>query len=189
MSDSERFAEACLLACDLHRKQFRKDARADIRLPYMFHIMEVTKTLWDWGVRCPNTLIAAVMHDILEDCRDIFTLADLEKECGSAVAQIVQELTFLEGDKNEYLNSFANKSIESLVIKVADRYCNVFDFFHGGDKKYAKKYLGKATVLLELVEVRDQEVIDKFGQEVADNINHGIAHLFKTFPGLRSKIE
>ena len=54
----------------------------------------------------------------------------MESVTNPNVVSIVKELTFDPKDmsKEEYMASFATKSIDAIIIKIADRLCNVMDF-------------------------------------------------------------
>ena len=81
---------------------------------------------------------------------------------------IVEELTFAPVEnkpkhilKKEYIRSFKNKSVSALVIKVADRICNVRDFMiYNPD--YARTYYNKAAMLFDFLVDRKDEVNSYF---------------------------
>ncbi len=56
---------------------------------------------------------------------------------------------------------FNNKSIEALVIKMVDRYCNIMDF-KINDKIYAGKYALKARELNNAYLQRKDEILKLF---------------------------
>ena len=63
--DFEKLIFAITYAAEKHRGQTRKDAEAT---PYIIHPLQVCKNLWESGkVRNSNILIAAILHDTLED--------------------------------------------------------------------------------------------------------------------------
>ena len=112
-------------AVKCHAGQYRKHAIDGQRLPYIVHAIEVMRTIWGWGVTDPTIMTAAVLHDVLEESE--ITARQLEKEFGGEVAQLVTDLTHdpQDGDKHEYLKRFATASVPALVVKLADRYCNI----------------------------------------------------------------
>lgn len=126
-----------------HAGQYRKHSG----LPYVFHPIEVCKTLSDSGISNETLLNAALCHDILEDTDTTFN--ELSNLIGSEAAFIVLELTYDENfhkSKDEYLASFSRKSNESLIIKTVDRYCNIMDFKRASNP-YWKKYYEKSKVI------------------------------------------
>ncbi len=114
-------------------------------------------------------MAAAVLHDVLEES-DV-TMQQLDKEFGSEVARLVRELTHdpKDGDKYEYLKRFSTTSIPALVVKLADRYCNIQHrilAYPAG----VKAYVGKSTVLLEAMRTRHAEIAGHFGEKVSGAI-------------------
>ena len=60
-----KLLEAIRFAAEKHRTQRRKDSE---RSPYINHPIEVVQLLWDvGGVRDVDVLLAAVLHDTIED--------------------------------------------------------------------------------------------------------------------------
>jgi hypothetical protein len=89
---------------------------------------------------------------------------------------LVKELTFYpiessskSRQKEEYLKSFGAKSIAALNIKVADRLCNVEDFFNAGDD-YANAYFLKAEPLFAAALAREQEFSPDLFKLMIDDI-------------------
>src|SRR5688572_9740093 len=74
-----------------HQHQYRKRNRNGIRLPYITHCIDVCKTLWHCNAITPETGIAALLHDVLEDTDA--TYDDLVVNFGTQIADIVQQLT------------------------------------------------------------------------------------------------
>jgi (p)ppGpp synthase/HD superfamily hydrolase len=157
-------------AIRLHAGQYRKHAIGGQRLPYVVHAIDVLRTVWGWGVVEPNIMAAAVLHDVLEESKNL-TARQLAKEFGEEVAQLVTELTHApqDGDKHEYLKRFATSSVAALVIKLADRYCNIqhrLVAYPAG----VKTYFGKSAVLLENLRARQTEIAARFGEPVSTAI-------------------
>lgn len=148
-------------AVKAHKGQIRKDSE----LPYIVHPIAVLKKLAEWGIQCRICWKAALCHDVLEDCPDI----DFERlwfAIGIDAANIVQELTFVgpKEDKPAYMDSFATKSVQALVVKVADRLCNTEDF-EQSNPVYAVKYMQKAEGLFRAMEMRKDEIVANFGEK------------------------
>lgn len=150
-----------------HKGQVRKHSG----LPYVVHPFQVLTCLSEWGVNCPICWKAALCHDVLEDCPQI-TFEMLSDVIGQEAANIVQELTFVgpKSEKAAYMASFATKSVQALVIKIADRWCNTNDFeLHQPD--YALKYWDKAEKLFDEFVNRQQEIVDCFGMQFFEKVN------------------
>jgi len=157
------------LAVRCHAGQYRKHAIGEQRLPYIVHSIEVLRTVWGWGAADLIIMTAAVLHDVLEES-DV-TARQLAKEFGEEVAQLVVELTHApqDGDKYEYLKRFSTASVPAVVVKLADRYCNIQHrllAYPAG----VKAYFGKSAVLLEIMRSRHAEIAGRFGERVAGAI-------------------
>ena len=151
--------DAIELATKWHHGQHRKDTINGYLLPYITHCIEGLKLLWTWGCGEEIILSAMVCHDLLEDtdCPP----QEIAKIHPRAL-ELVGELTCTpDQNKYEYMDSFARKSVEALVMKAADRICNVRDF-QRTDPKYAEKYLGKASNLFLAVNDRAEEINHRF---------------------------
>jgi (p)ppGpp synthase/HD superfamily hydrolase len=149
--------------------------------------MQVMKLVFDWGAGTDVNLCAAACHDILGDTDCPAPL--LEATIGKEAAAIVKELTFFAQDPSDpavkaeeklsYLATFKEKSVSALVIKLADRHCNVHDFARSGDIEYARKYFRKASPLVDAFAVRTDEVRAVYGSFTVDQINLAVAELFR----------
>ena len=161
--------QAIELAVRCHAGQYRKYAIGGQRLPYIVHPIEVMKTVWEWGVTDPTIMTAAVLHDVLEDSD--MTTRQLAKDFGEEEARLVTELTHvpLDGDKNEYLKRFSIASIPALVVKLADRYCNL-QYRLAAYPDGAKAYIGKSAILLEIMQTRHAEIAGYFSEKVFETI-------------------
>ena len=171
----DKVQAAIELAVKWHAGQYRKEHNtAGYKIPFIVHPIQVMKVVFNWGVGTDDNLAAAATHDILEDT-DI-SEGELLDTIGEKSFLIVQELTFHEQaedptakpeQKHKYLQSFATKSVNALVIKLADRACNVQDFINGGDGAYGAKYARKAQPLYEAVMARTTEIENMYGQSTA----------------------
>ena len=85
----DRLLRALRFASEKHRRQRRKDAEGS---PYINHPIAVATVLCaEAGVTDEVTLLAAVLHDTVEDTETSFE--ELEQEFGADVANLVRELT------------------------------------------------------------------------------------------------
>ena len=177
--------KALKIAYKAHKKQFRKHSG----LPYILHPLEVAKQLTVWGVTHQDILAAAILHDVLEDCNRVelaYFYGKINK-IGLTIGKIVDDLTFYPDlwTKKGYLESFKDKTethVASLVIKMADRYCNIKDFELSGDP-YVTKYTMKALPLWEAFRERNGEIrsCHYFGDKVADAIGNSYLTYFKGY--------
>jgi guanosine-3',5'-bis(diphosphate) 3'-pyrophosphohydrolase len=138
-----------------HSKQRRKGEKGKpwLKIPYIAHPMEVMKLCSFMEIADEDVLAAAVGHDLIEDTDS--TYEEIEMLFGKRVADIILECTREGGDdvtkkqKFKFLQSFRNKSLDSVVIKLADRSCNVCDYFLQGKKDYSAKYGLQAFPLID----------------------------------------
>jgi len=120
--------KAIAFAADKHRRQRRKDAEAS---PYINHPIAVATVLAAEGdVSDEATLLAAVLHDTVEDTQTTFV--ELEEHFGAEVASLVRELTddksLEKGERKRLQVEHARESsIGAKQVKIADKICNVRD--------------------------------------------------------------
>ena len=133
MAKSGRIQKAVEMATRAHEGQMRKSGD-----PYISHPLAVMKIVEDWGMD-EDTIIAAVLHDTVEDT-DI-TLEDIKREFGEQVAFLVDGVTKLSNirsgmrDIDTYLPETKDNllrlliamgsDIRVLIIKLADRLHNL----------------------------------------------------------------
>jgi (p)ppGpp synthase/HD superfamily hydrolase len=131
---TERFSAAVEYARQLHT-EYRKGTD----VPYMAHLLGVASlVLGEAGGRVPVTedmVIAALLHDTVEDHGGMSRLRDVEQRFGSNVARLVAGLsdTFAEDHdkkegweerKNAYLTRLRNETDDVLLISAADKLYN-----------------------------------------------------------------
>lgn len=174
----KRLLDDCLdLAFKYHKKQYRKSFNGLI--PYISHPIEVYKTLVTAGITDENILCAALLHDVIEECRGNESEESLAQKiqeelhfnmCKAydkdivSVMGMVSALTYNKElcTKEQYIKGFKTASEPVFLIKCADRICNVRDF-KLTDEAYANKYKRKANVLwrrLENMRHQDSEYRD-----------------------------
>lgn len=140
--DNTDLERAIYFATTKHTRQTRRDAI----MPYIVHPMEVMKTLYDWGITEIELLIAAVLHDTLEDTKT--ERSEILNGWGPKVLQYVDEVTKVGvddatvEDKVAFLRSFQeqNKSTGGALLKLADRWCNIRDFRNHDRRKWFPAY-------------------------------------------------
>lgn len=123
-----RLLRAIDFAARKHRDQRRKSAEA---APYINHPIEVARLVAEvGGIEDEDVLVAAVLHDTIEDTAT--TRAELEGEFGPRVASLVTELTDdkslpKEERKRLQVVHAGTKSVGAATIKLADKIANVQD--------------------------------------------------------------
>lgn len=130
-SDAQILLEAASFAARQHRKQRRKDVDAT---PYINHPLEVARILSEADITDLDVLIAALLHDTVEDTPT--TLDDVVNAFGQRVASLVKEVTDDKSlpkaaRKRQQVLTAPNKSDGAKVIKIADKIANLRDLLSG----------------------------------------------------------
>ena len=127
MDDSTgQILKAFRFAAEKHNDQRRKDAKAS---PYINHLIGVTETLWTVGeVRDINLLVAAILHDTIEDTNT--TAEEINAEFGEDVLALVLEVTDdkslpKETRKQLQVEHAPHKSERAKLLKIADKINNI----------------------------------------------------------------
>ncbi|MFN4158623.1 MAG: HD domain-containing protein [Gemmobacter sp.] len=123
----ERLMAACAFAARHHTGQTRKGAS---RAPYVNHVIEVAARVATSPAACEDTVIAALLHDTVEDTR--VSEADLISAFGLRIAAIVMEVTDdkrLDQPTRKALqaSTIGTKSPQARWIKIADQTANLAD--------------------------------------------------------------
>ncbi|MCQ2561599.1 MAG: HD domain-containing protein, partial [Clostridia bacterium] len=119
--------KAYLKAVEHHEGQFRRSGE-----PYIIHPMAVGRILAELGMD-DVTVAGGLLHDLVEDTA--YSLADLEADFGSDIANLVDGVTKLtninyytkEEQQAENIRKMflaMSKDIRVLIIKLADRLHN-----------------------------------------------------------------
>jgi len=131
MSDTARLLQALHFSADKHRFQRRKDRGAS---PYINHPIEVATVLATvGGVADLITLVAAVLHDTIEDTDT--SPEELEQRFGRDVRLVVEELSDDKSlpkarRKQLQIDHARNSSHRAKLVKLGDKICNVRDVTH-----------------------------------------------------------
>jgi len=118
--------EAIRFAADKHRNQRRRDSA---KSPYINHPIEVVQLLWEvGGVRDMSVLLAAILHDTIEDTDA--RPEEISDRFGEEVLSLVLEVTDDKGlpkarRKRLQIETAPHKSHGAKLIKLADKSCNV----------------------------------------------------------------
>lgn len=112
--------KAVTYANELH-KNHKRDDSAD----YFEHPVRVCRYLLNHGIRDDVTLAASLLHDVIEDTP--ITREKLAEIIGEEVACIVNLLSKKEKVPPEIYFSEIATDIRAIIIKAADRACNIDD--------------------------------------------------------------
>jgi len=127
-STESQLFEALAFAAHKHRRQRRKDVEAS---PYINHPIALARTLSvEGGIVDTKTLIAAVLHDTVEDTDTTFE--EIRAMFGAKVADTVREVTDdTRLDKAErkrlQIEHAPQMSKRAALVKLADKTSNLRD--------------------------------------------------------------
>jgi guanosine-3',5'-bis(diphosphate) 3'-pyrophosphohydrolase len=122
--------QALAFAADKHRDQRRKEASAS---PYINHPIALANLLLnEAGVEDERVLVAALLHDTLEDTET--TAPELVRLFGNEIANIVREVSDDKAlpkperkRKRLQVAYAAHISRQAKLVKLADKICNLRD--------------------------------------------------------------
>ena len=123
-----RFLKAFLFAAEKHKGQVRKASTT----PYLAHLMGVASLALEFGGD-EDIAIAALLHDVVEDCGGTPMLKEVKRRFGTRVAKIVEGCTDSYGDpkppwrerKENYLLHLKDADVETRLVSAADKLNNV----------------------------------------------------------------
>ena len=170
---TKQLMTALAFAADKHKNQRRKDADAS---PYINHPIALANLLLnEAGVEDQRVLVAAILHDTIEDTDT--TEQELVKHFGKDVADIVLEVTddktLPKADRKRLqIEHAAHISRRAKLVKLADKICNLRDITASPPADWSIQ--------------RKREYFD-WAKEVADRlrgVHPGLEHLFdKAYEG------
>jgi (p)ppGpp synthase/HD superfamily hydrolase len=123
-----RFLRAFQFAAEKHARQARKAST----IPYIAHLMGVTSLVLEAGGD-EDMAIAALLHDVVEDCGGAPMLKEVRRRFGKRVAHIVEGCTDSDTDpkppwrerKENYLQHLKTADAETRLVSAADKLNNV----------------------------------------------------------------
>lgn len=126
-TDMARLLDAARFAADKHRHQRRKDVEAT---PYINHPLAVAAILAEAGIDDVDVLVAALLHDTVEDTET--SPEEIVERFGPVVAGYVAEVTDDKSlpkaeRKRLQVATTAGKSAGARLIKQADKIANLHD--------------------------------------------------------------
>jgi GTP pyrophosphokinase len=123
-----RFLRAFLFAAEKHSGQTRKAST----IPYIAHLMGVTSLVLEAGGD-EDLAIAALLHDVVEDCGGAPMLKEVRRRFGQRVAKLVDGCTDADTDpkppwrerKENYLRHLKTADADTRLVSAADKLNNV----------------------------------------------------------------
>jgi len=146
---SRRFDEALRFASKKHGGQTRKGTD----VPYIAHLMGVASLVLEAGGD-EDMAIAALLHDVVEDCGGAPMLEEIRRRFGSRVAHIVDGCTDAYTSpkppwrerKEQYLKRLATEDSDTRLVSAADKLHNaraiLTDYRESGESTW-EKFTGK----------------------------------------------
>ena len=123
-----RFEQALVYATQKHSGQSRKQSS----IPYVAHVLSVAALVLEAGGD-EDQAIAALLHDVVEDCGGAPVLIEVRQRFGDRVARIVEGCTDTDQDpkppwrarKEDYLRHLQQGGEDVRLVSVADKLHNV----------------------------------------------------------------
>ncbi len=144
--EENAWQRAASFAARFHGSQMRKDGKT----PYIAHPYRVAMMVRHFfGIDDETVLVAALLHDVIEDTTADFDdlLAEFGDEVAGIVAVLSKDKRKVEPEREtEYLQQLAKASWKAKIIKLADAYDNVCD---SRTDEMAAKAVGKARLVVD----------------------------------------
>ena len=151
---------ACVTAAhEIADAAHRGQTRADGVTEYVWHPERVA-ILTRWIGGSPVAVVAALLHDCVEDCAGFdldaalarIPLSDADRARARAV---ILALTHRESEPNaDYFRRVLDAPAEALLVKLVDRLDNVLDMADGFPEERLRRYCGKTEMFVRMVRDR-----------------------------------
>lgn len=159
-------AKALRFATESHQGQFR---RGTDRLPYITHPVGVRDMLKKVGIKEDAVLSAALLHDTVEDCPGVshnLIRGLFQKDIAELVMQLTDEPEVSRDERHRLqAEKMAWMDERSILIKMADRICNLNDFtaetpqiYRDGAGQRVISYVQYTKILLDAIMKRVENV-------------------------------
>jgi len=171
-------------AAEQHAGQTRKRTA----VPYLSHLMAVSSLVLEAGGD-EDLAIAALLHDVVEDCGGMARLREISKMFGARVAKIVDGCTDAYGDpkpewlqrKKDYLRRLEKEDAETRLVSVCDKLHNVrsvlADYRQEGEGVWAR-FTGKKEGTLWYYRALSQEFQRRGRNRVSNELAIAVASLY-----------
>ena len=158
-----RFLRAFQFAAEKHAAQTRKAST----IPYIAHLMGVASLVLEGGGD-EDLAIAALLHDVVEDCGGAPMLKDVRRRFGKRVADVVDGCTDSDTDpkppwrerKENYLRHLQRADAGTRMVSAADKLNNVrsilADYREIGESVWARFHGGREGTLWYYRALRDE---------------------------------
>jgi (p)ppGpp synthase/HD superfamily hydrolase len=167
-----RLQRAFRYAAEKHAGQTRKQSA----VPYLSHLMAVASLVLEAGGD-EDMAIAALLHDVVEDCGGMPRLREIRKQFGPRVAKIVEGCTDSFGDpkpawlerKKNYLRELKQADAATRLVSASDKLHNVrtvlTDYRQQGESVWKRFQGGREGTLWYY-----RAISDEFRRQTANRI-------------------
>ena len=158
-----RFLRAFVFAAEKHSGQRRKASN----IPYIAHLMGVASLVFEAGGD-EDLAIAALLHDVVEDCGGAPMLKEIRRRFGSRVARVVDGCTDADTDpkppwrerKETYIRHLKKADVDTRLVSAADKLNNVrsivMDYREIGESVWSRFNGGREGTLWYYRTLRDE---------------------------------
>ncbi len=162
------FLRAFVFAAEKHKGQTRKASS----IPYIAHLMGVASLVLEAGGD-EDLAIAALLHDVVEDCGGVPMLREVRRRFGARVAKVVDGCTDAYTDpkppwrerKERYIARLRNEDKETRLVSAADKLNNVrsivSDYRAVGESIWSRFNGGREGTLWYYRTLRDEFLRDR----------------------------
>jgi len=177
------------LAWEFAQRAHKDQVRKFTGLPYFDnHVQKVNGTLKLYTTD-EATLIAALLHDVIEDCYENKWEAynDIKELFGQEVADLVMELTSDNeemkhkwgGNKTNYLiNKMLKMSDKAFTIKLSDRFNNIADAFTASER-FRNNYYRETCAIVDAME--EGRTFTRVQRQLLDDIQAKLDNIKRIF--------
>lgn len=177
------------LAWEFAQRAHKDQVRKFTGLPYFDnHVQKVNGTLKLYTTD-EATLIAALLHDVIEDCYENKWDAynDIKDLFGQEVADLVMELTSDNeemkhrwgGNKTNYLiNKMLKMSDKAFTIKLSDRFNNIADAFTASER-FRTNYYRETCAIVDAME--EGRTFTRVQRQLLDDIKAKLDNIKRIF--------
>jgi (p)ppGpp synthase/HD superfamily hydrolase len=184
-----RFLRAFLFTAEKHKNQTRKASS----IPYIAHLMGVASLVLEAGGD-EDLAIAALLHDVVEDCGGAPMLNEVRRRFGPRVAKVVDGCT--DSDtypkppwrerKENYIRHLKNANADTCLVSAADKLNNVrsilSDYREIGESIWSRFNGGREGTLWYYRTLRDE-----FLRRPPNRITHDLELAVKELESLTAK--
>jgi (p)ppGpp synthase/HD superfamily hydrolase len=184
---TQKIEQAIQAAAVLHHSHERKGS---VPVPYITHLMGVTFLLRDYTAD-EDTLVAALLHDTLEDTD--YTYDELTGDFGETVAEIVQTVTepaigapggeSLLKRKQAYAKQLKAGPLAAVMVAAADKTHNfrsLIETYHDDPSGLARDFSNSHQDRIEAYQIVSNAINNRLKGGIVHEFNHTF-ELFKQF--------